>query len=244
MARAEEGLMTERSTHLFQAPDPRQTVAGLVLEHSACAAVLQRHRIDFCCGGELSIAEAAEKRGVELDALLHELGRTIAERQSVEDVSLRELPTAELVEHIVARHHDTLRKSLPFVQGLAAKVSRVHGGTNPKLRELDDAVQELSEILLAHLDEEEQELFPALTTEPLDEARIRRLLGSMTGDHTDIAVLLERIRAASDDFSLPHWACTSYRTLFSELWELEADIFIHVHLENHVLKPRFVRSPA
>lgn len=243
--------MTERTEHATAARDTirhatntapldaRQTVAGLILDHSACAEVLQRHRIDFCCGGDLSIEDAAKKRGVDLDELLGELARAIAEREAAGTVDLRALPTPDLVEHIVSRHHETLRKVLPFVQALAAKVGRVHGGSNPKLRELDGVVQELSELLLAHLDEEENELFPALAAEPLDADRVRRLLGAMSGDHADIAMLLERIRAATDDYSLPHWACTSYRTLFSELWELESDVFTHVHLENHVLKPRF-----
>jgi len=51
--------------------------------------------------------------------------------------------------------------------------------------------------------------------------------------------LLERVRAAGDDFTLPPWACNSYRALFSELAQLEGDVFTHVHLENHVLRPRF-----
>ena len=45
---------------------------------------------------------------------------------------------------------------------------------------------------------------------------------------------------ASDDFTLPEWACNSYRTLFAELKQVESDVFTHVHIENHVLRPRFV----
>ena len=60
-----------------------------------------------------------------------------------------------------------------------------------------------------------------------------------TPKQSAVAQLLERIRAASDDFTLPDWACNSYRTLFSELEQLEGDVFTHVHLENHVLRPRF-----
>ena len=42
-----------------------------------------------------------------------------------------------------------------------------------------------------------------------------------------------------DGFTLPDSACTSYRTLFAELVDLEADILRHVHVENHVLLQRF-----
>jgi len=61
----------------------------------------------------------------------------------------------------------------------------------------------------------------------------------MFDEHLAVAKLLEMIRVASDDFALPDWACNSYRTLFSELQQMESDVFTHVHLENHVLQPRF-----
>ncbi len=60
----------------------------------------------------------------------------------------------------------------------------------------------------------------------------------MQSEHLAVAKLLRTIRSAADDFALPDWACNSYRTLFSELQQMESDIFEHVHLENHVLEPR------
>ena len=54
-----------------------------------------------------------------------------------------------------------------------------------------------------------------------------------------MAQILTRICEAAEDFTVPDWACTSYRTLFRELSALEKDVFTHVHLENHVLMPRF-----
>lgn len=47
------------------------------------------------------------------------------------------------------------------------------------------------------------------------------------------------MRDAAEDYLIPDWACTSYRTLFAELERLEGDVLRHVHLENHVLMPRF-----
>jgi regulator of cell morphogenesis and NO signaling len=77
-----------------------------------------------------------------------------------------------------------------------------------------------------------------MSKEP-DLTAIARQLQSMQDEHLVVAKLLERIRAASDEFTLPEWACNSYNTLFSELKQIESDVFTHVHLENHVLKPRF-----
>ncbi|MCC7074608.1 MAG: iron-sulfur cluster repair di-iron protein [Deltaproteobacteria bacterium] len=218
--------------------DRTQTVAATVLDHSECAAIFQQHRIDFCCGGQQSIEAAARAKGVDLEALLTELGRAIDERRGGGD-DPRELATPQLIERIVAKHHQYLRKALPFVQMLAAKVARVHGDHNPKLPVLDVAVRELAEALGPHLDEEEHDLFPSLTAAAPERARQATLLAAMHQEHLAVAKLLERIRAASEDFTLPPWACNSYRTLFSELQQLEGDVFAHVHLENNVLKPRF-----
>jgi len=219
--------------------DRRQSVAHLVLEHSECAPVLQRHRIDFCCRGELSLEVAAARGQVDLEALLADLSRAIAGRGGVPHADPREMTTPQLVEHIVSRHHAWLREALPFISGLAVKVSRVHGDHQPSLRALEATVQALTNTLLLHLDEEEETLFPGLTADGPDRAALAGALDVMQQEHLEVAAMLERIREAAGDFALPHWACNSYRALFAELEKLEADIFTHVHLENHVLRPRF-----
>lgn len=222
--------------------DRQQTIANLVLDHSECAQVFQRHRIDFCCGGDLSIEAAAKAKRVDVDVLVGELARAIAERHGEQRQDPRELNTPTLVAHIVSTHHDYLRRALPFVQMLAAKVSRVHGEHNPKLRDLETAVEELAATLVPHLDEEEQSLFPALTAKEPDLAVAAEQFRSMQDEHLEVAKLLERVRSASEEFALPAWACNSYRALFSELEQLEGDVFTHVHLENHVLRPRFAAA--
>ncbi|WP_437641042.1 iron-sulfur cluster repair di-iron protein [Sorangium sp. So ce854] len=219
---------------------PTQPVANIVLDHSECAQVFQQHRIDFCCRGELSLEQAAKERGVELTALLGQLERAIAERRGDTPGAMREASTPALIDHIVGKHHAYLREALPFVRPLAAKVARVHGEHNPKLRALDGAVGELSETLLAHLDDEEANLFPALRSAGASvDPETTRALAAMRDEHLAVAKLLGIIRDASDDFALPDWACGSYRALFGELQAIERDVFQHVHLENHVLAPRF-----
>lgn len=222
--------------------DPQQTVASLVLDHSECAPVFQRHRIDFCCHGDISIEAAATERGIDTAVLVDELSTAIASRSGAEAADPRALSTPALVAHVVSKHHEYLRQALPFVGALAAKVSRVHGERNPKLRELDALVRELGDALVPHLDTEEQTLFPALTAEAPDRGLVARELRAMHDEHLAVGKLLERVRSATDEFEYPDWACNSYRTLFAELEQLEGDVHRHVHLENHVLMPRFASA--
>ncbi len=223
-----------------------RTVAEIVLDHSECGMVFQRHRIDFCCRGERTIETAANERGVPLDDLMRELRQAVADRHG-SGIAMREQSTAQLIDHIVTKHHAYLRKTLPFVVAISEKVARVHGEHNPKLWELCAAVDELAGLLIPHLDEEEKTLFPAMrasTRTPAQSLELAAMLATMQTDHHEVAALLERIRAASDEFAIPSWACGSYRMLFKELQAIESDTFTHVHLENHVLAPRFAKPRA
>ena len=151
----------------------------------------------------------------------------------------RALSTVELVSFIVSRHHAFLRDALPFLVPLVAKVAGVHGDHDPRLRELQAEFVELREMLDLHLDQEEATLFREVVADAPDAELLRRELAGMRDEHREVGALLRRIRALSDDYQPPTWACGSYRRLLTELRHLEDDILLHVHLENEVLLPRF-----
>jgi regulator of cell morphogenesis and NO signaling len=218
--------------------DLGQAISEIVLEHPECAAVFQRHRIDFCCRGERSLDSACEERGVDRSGLLRELSGAIAERSGLTQADPRALSTPALVAHIISTHHAYLRRSLPFLRDLAAKVARVHGDHNPQLRKLSDLVGALTDALLPHLDDEEQSLFPLLMATNSDPIGVERSLSAMREEHLAVGALLEQMREQSYGYTVPEWGCRSYRTLFAELATLETDTLRHVHIENHVLAPR------
>lgn len=216
-----------------------QNVADLVLEHSECAAIFRRHRIDYCCRGNRSIETACTERGIDPGALRDELAGAIAERNAAPAGDPRNLSSEALIAHITSRHHDYLRWALPFLQPLAAKVSRVHGDQKPSLHQLAALVRELCEAMLPHIDAEDQTLFPTLIAAEVDGDGVRTALAVLEREHLLVGHLLDRIRTVAEGFEPPAWACNSYRTLMAELAQLEADTLTHVHLENHVLLPRF-----
>ena len=120
----------------------------------------------------------------------------------------------------------------------------MHGAHNGKLVDLDELVGELCDDLLPHLDMEETSLFPRMMLreahkEQQDTLELNGLLTAMHDEHLVVGKLLEDIRAATEEFSIPDWACGSYTRLFKELEHIEGEVLRHVHLENHVLRPRF-----
>lgn len=217
---------------------PETPVSDLVLQHPASAAVFQRHRIDFCCNGHRSIEEAARQQGVDLAALVRDLQATIARGGESDDRDPRTLSSVALIAHIVTTYHEPLRQKLPFLFSLAHKVARVHGDRNERLLALAETMQRLHDSLLPHLDREEEHLFPAIMGGGASET-IRAELATMHADHLDVAAMLEEIYEATEGFRVPDWACASYRTLIRESEALDEAIRRHVHLENHVLMPRY-----
>jgi regulator of cell morphogenesis and NO signaling len=214
------------------------TIARAVADHSVCAAVFQRHRIDFCCKGERTIAVACQDRGLDAITVVAELNQAIDQRAGHHDGEPASMSTPQLIGHILATHHAYLREALPLVLALSAKVGRVHGERDPRLVEVARTVKALADDLGSHLEVEESGLFPALLAHR-DRAAIAAELATMVSEHVAVGALLGRLRAITDDYEPPAWACRSYQTLFAELAHLEGDILRHVHLENHVLAPRF-----
>jgi regulator of cell morphogenesis and NO signaling len=217
--------------------DAQTLVADVVLRHPETARVFDRHRIDFCCGGQVPLGDACERAGVDRAGLFTELAAAAAEPAPPRNLTA--LSTSALIAYIVGRHHEYLRSSIPVLRARVEKVAGVHGERNPKLHGLQTAVNELFYVLEAHLDGEERTLFPALLGPEAGTGSAAALLDSMYADHVEVGEALWRIRALADDYVVPEWGCTTYRVLCSELAELEADIHEHVHLENNVLMPRF-----
>lgn len=219
--------------------DASQIVAQIVADHPSCAKVFTENKIDFCCKGGVTLAEACTERGLDPGEILARV-RSAATSETSEPAPVTTTwSTPELIAHIVSRHHAYLRRAFPALEPLVTKVARVHGAHEPKLHGLPEELRELRAALEPHMDEEETELFPMLMSREQDRARVAERLPKTRAEHERVGRSLARIRALCDDFRVPDWACGSYRMMVSDLAELEEDTLRHVHLENHVLMPRF-----
>jgi regulator of cell morphogenesis and NO signaling len=223
--------------------DPNATLAQIVLAHSATARVFQQYGLDFCCRGDVQLSAACAAKGIEAQKLVAELEAAAGARAAPER-DPRELSTPALLAFIVDRHHGYLREVLPSLRPLADKVAKVHGEHNPKLIPFARTFHAVADALEPHLDQEEQVLFPALMSRTPDSAVVAHELAAMHQDHLAVGTMLGELRELSDGYITPEWGCTSYRTLLAEVEALEMDVLRHVHLENHVLMPRFAAKPV
>lgn len=216
-------------------------VRDIVTAIPSSIRVFERHGVDFCCGGKEPLAAACEQRGLSVAEIEREIEAT-AVGPNATDLHWADASLEALTRHIVATYHEPLRTELPHLVALAVRVQRAHGPRAPRLLHcVDAAVRELSADLLAHMGKEEQELFPAICA--LERSGrcalpVAQVVAAIESEHDRAGQLLTDLRAATDDFTPPEWACVATRGLYEGLARLEADMHIHVHLENNVLFPR------
>lgn len=205
------------------------SLAELATAHAGASRVFQRHRLDFCCRGLRSLADACLERGIDADAVLDEIESTGS------TPALGDGSTAELVAHIVGHYHRRLREELPSLVALAAKVERVHAQRPECPRGVAALLDAMSRELVVHMAKEENVLFPLIAS---GNTRVHGPVQVMESEHRDHALTLARLRQLAADFVPPDAACTSWRALYLRLNDFERELMEHVHLENHVLFPR------
>ena len=216
------------------------TLAELVTAHAGAARLLERHHLDYCCGGGQRLSAACADQGLDPGQVLGEL--TALDPRVVPDWAA--MGPAELVDHLEATHHRYLHDEFPRLSALAEKVADVHGGRHPELFEVQGTFDELRADLEPHLMKEERVLFPMIRE--LDAAiaapafrcgTLRNPISMMLIEHDRAGELLARLRALTSDYTTPRDGCASYRALYDGLAELEADTHMHIHKENNLLFP-------
>jgi regulator of cell morphogenesis and NO signaling len=221
------------------------TVADIATAAPATIRVFQQHRIDFCCGGKVPLSQACAAKGLSTDRMLGELhavtSPNIAERNWSDE------PLTALVQHIQERYHAHLREELPRLDAMLAKVVSRHGDHLPGvLLPLQQTFVGLQLELLAHMLKEDRVLFPMIVAldagDPTlaSEAAVSLAhpIMAMEAEHAGAGAALARMRELTDGYAPPEWACPTFRGLYFGLSQLEADMHLHVHLENNILFPR------
>ena len=194
-------------------------------------AVLRRHKLDFCCGGDATLAVAARERGDD------------AAKIAVELRALAPLPAdapeeAEaLIDHILERYHETHRRELPELILMARKVEEVHAGHAELPRGLSLLLEHIAEAIEEHMQKEERILFPMIR------AGLGRVavgpIAVMRHEHVEHGERLRQLEELTRDHTPPADACNTWRALYVGTRKLVDDVMQHIHLENNVLFPQF-----
>ncbi|MFV0389243.1 MAG: iron-sulfur cluster repair di-iron protein [Pyrinomonadaceae bacterium] len=227
-------------------------VSEIALKFPQTTRLFEKFNIDYCCGGNRPLREACETAGLKPEVIVNEITKQIENRDEMDSTIYPEhLPVANLVDHIIAKHHIFTIDEIQRLTPLMDKVCKRHGTEHPELYEISRVFDLLASELTLHLRKEENVLFPYIKVLAAVEGSnipvavphfktVQNPVRMMMNEHDTAGVQLKEIRELSDNFTLPSGACASYTALYNGLEELENDLHQHIHLENNVLFPKAI----
>jgi regulator of cell morphogenesis and NO signaling len=215
----------------------QRTLGDLVTANPSRARILERHGLDYCCGGRRTLKEACAAAGLDEQAVQADLGAS-----EVDPADWVELDPSALAQHIVDTHHRYLHEELPLLDALAEKVLTAHERRHPELADVRKLVAAIRTEVEPHLMKEERVLFPAIDALARGQrdfgfGSVANPIHMMGIEHDRAGQLLGELRAVTYGYEIPADACASYRSLYERLAQLEADMHEHIHKENNVLFP-------
>ncbi len=229
-----------------------KTVRELALENPAATRVFEKLGIDYCCGGNKSLAEACRAAKLNTNQVLDSLEMAEESARAVqEEHNWQTEGLADLIAHIKTTHHKYTREEIARLGPLFDKVCSVHGKNHPELLQIRGIFQGLAQELTTHLMKEEMVLFPYVVrmeeatiekvpTVPAPFGTVQNPVSMMEQEHDSAGNALRGMREVSNGYSAPADACVSYQTLYKALAAFETDLHQHIHLENNILFPRAV----
>ena len=224
---------------------PETKLGDIVAARPALARVFERLGLDYCCGGQRTLAAACATKQLDPPtvAALLEAAAAAAETGPAE-VDAAGLTLTELADHIEQTHHTYLKGELPRLVEMAGRVAGKHAWRDARLPEVHTSVVALAEEMLSHMQKEEKILFPLVrqidagTTGGFHCGSIANPIRQMEAEHESAGRVTALLRELTDGFTPTPESCNTHRALLAGLAEFESDLHRHVHKENNILFPR------
>jgi regulator of cell morphogenesis and NO signaling len=228
----------------------QKNVGEIVAENYKTAVVFKNHKIDFCCRGNRSIQEVADKNGIKVDLLVKEI-EAVLNQNNNETIDFKSWSLDLLIDYIEKKHHRYVESTIPVLNQYLDKLCNVHGDRHPELIEIREHFIASSADLAMHMKKEELVLFPLVrkmvelkqTHSHYEQSHcgtVQNPIGVMMQEHDNEGERFRTIEKLSNNYTPPEDACATYKVTYSLLKEFEADLHNHIHLENNILFPRAI----
>lgn len=218
-----------------ETPEPaaHRTLGEIAASSTAAIEAFDRLGLDYCCNGDRTLADAAERAGVGVDLLVNRIGAG-NDAPAVEV----NMTTEALIDHITREYHERHRQDLPGLIELARRVEAVHQFDADIPHGLSEVLERLQSRLVADMAEEERGLFPAIHNG--DRTVTREMIHSLQTVRRRYSDDIHAIEDIANGFDLPPGACQSWQRLYFGTARLMDELRYHIHLEHNVLFPRLL----
>lgn len=228
------------------------TLGEIAARYPQTREAMEALGLDYYCGGKQSLAQGAVRCGRDPHEVAGVLARAAAEKPEKQPSDSPSLTLTQLLERIERTHHIYLRRHLPRMTILLARLLRAPDENHKEsLRRLEQTLLHLRDEIAMHLHKEERFLFPYIRQiEAWAEGRgprpevhrspVANPIRQMEAKHEEAGADLKRLREITADYTPPGGASENLKALYEGLQELECNLHRHIHLENNILFPMAV----
>ena len=162
--------------------------------------------------------------------------------ESFDPKNFETISIADLIDYIRKTHAYYVNKKLPEIEQSIYLLGKGYPEAHPLLLLLQNFYTEYTRHLQAHIEIEERELLPYITSLSTDkdstEIAPTISISNFIDQHHDTEKDLEDVRKTILCYSPPVDQQTPYRILLSQLQVLEKDLAVHALIEDELLLPR------
>ena len=237
----------------------RQPLNHLVEEHFVRSATLYEHGVWFYQHGQVPLVDICQAYGLKLPALSRKIAfsrelvaaNLRAEAQRFEQLQAQ--PLEQVIGHLQQAHRQFIRVRLPYMRKLIADLPEEAFDDPALARDLKFVFPLFVEDFVAHIHEEEDQLFGHLSqllralheegrpSRRLCEAMGRYALADVQAHHAEEDDDMRGLRELTGGYAVHAQTGLFTRVVFSVLQEFEGELQRHARLENEVLFPKACR---
>jgi regulator of cell morphogenesis and NO signaling len=229
-----------------------QSIREIVTRQPSAARVFRRFDIDLCLQADLSLEGACEELRLSVDQVLEKLADEEVQVSGGAALDPANFPLGRLIQHIVRVHHHSIRQELPRLAEMASQAAAKCVDRSPELARVAELIEKLHREMHAHIEKEEQILFPfisqmdqeSIVSYPPLHACFRSVaypIFMMEQEHESANHVVAELNRLTNHFEPPACACATHIALFSGLRQFELDLRQHVRLEDEVLFPHAIQ---
>lgn len=161
-----------------------------------------------------------------------------------EDIDFSNENNTDIVNHVLKKHHASLKQELPRIEKLIFTIYKVHfDDSGDILEKVHRLFGRLKTEFESHMIKEERSLFYLIRD--YDNHPSKELLedisqGMMNVEENNRVVLeiFEELREVTNGYKMPLTGCPTYEKAYNKIHDLEKDTKLHFNLEEEVMFKR------
>jgi|GEM_PF-5133589 len=210
---------------------------------------LQNKNIDLCRFGTLPLEVLAQQKNLSLSEIRACLLNALPPTQQDSMAHWRKAPClSRLIERIEQVFHRSLSRELREIEQLFQIVLENHGETSADYADLHLAYHELALSTQAHMNTEEENIFPVMRfldycfqkSQPLPVlpgGSIQDLIDRLEHEHVYAEKKMLSFKDLSNNFSRLSDECPVVKLIYTRIIHMEQSLKDHIFVENQILNP-------